>query len=52
MLKTLRETEPIVARVFEEADRTMEPLLGKTPDRDASISMNPTKPRLPQLKTT
>jgi acyl transferase domain-containing protein/NAD(P)-dependent dehydrogenase (short-subunit alcohol dehydrogenase family)/acyl carrier protein len=29
MLKNLRETEPIVARVFEEADRTMEPLLGK-----------------------
>jgi acyl transferase domain-containing protein/acyl carrier protein/NAD(P)-dependent dehydrogenase (short-subunit alcohol dehydrogenase family) len=29
MLKTLRETEPIVTRVFEEADRTMEPLLGK-----------------------
>ena len=29
MLKNLRETEPIVANVFEEADRTMEPLLGK-----------------------
>ena len=29
MLKTLRETEPVVTRVFEEADRTMEPLLGK-----------------------
>jgi acyl transferase domain-containing protein/acyl carrier protein/NAD(P)-dependent dehydrogenase (short-subunit alcohol dehydrogenase family) len=29
MLKTLRETEPIVTKVFEEADRTMEPLLGK-----------------------
>ncbi|MBN2241089.1 MAG: acyltransferase domain-containing protein, partial [Acidobacteria bacterium] len=29
MLQMLRETEPIVARVFEEADRTMEPLLGK-----------------------
>ena len=33
MLRTLRETEPIVAKVFEEADRTMEPLLGKTPDQ-------------------
>jgi acyl transferase domain-containing protein/acyl carrier protein/NAD(P)-dependent dehydrogenase (short-subunit alcohol dehydrogenase family) len=30
MIKTLRETEPIVARVFEEADRTMTPLLGKS----------------------
>ncbi len=30
MLKTLRETEPIVAKVYEEADRTMEPLLGKS----------------------
>jgi acyl transferase domain-containing protein len=29
MLKHLRETEPIVAGVFEEADRVMEPLLGK-----------------------
>jgi acyl transferase domain-containing protein/acyl carrier protein/NAD(P)-dependent dehydrogenase (short-subunit alcohol dehydrogenase family) len=29
MLKTLKETEPIVTRVFEEADRTMTPLLGK-----------------------
>jgi acyl transferase domain-containing protein/NAD(P)-dependent dehydrogenase (short-subunit alcohol dehydrogenase family)/acyl carrier protein len=29
MLKTLRETEPIVTQVYEEADRTMEPLLGK-----------------------
>jgi acyl transferase domain-containing protein/acyl carrier protein/NAD(P)-dependent dehydrogenase (short-subunit alcohol dehydrogenase family) len=30
MIKTLRETEPIVARVFEEADSTMTPLLGKS----------------------
>ncbi len=30
MLKTLREKEPVVARVFEEADRTMTPLLGKS----------------------
>jgi acyl transferase domain-containing protein len=30
MLKTMRETEPIVGKVFEEADRTMAPLLGKT----------------------
>ena len=30
MLRSLRETEPIVAKVYEEADRTMEPLLGKT----------------------
>ena len=30
MLRTLRATEPIVAKVYEEADRTMEPLLGKT----------------------
>jgi acyl transferase domain-containing protein/NAD(P)-dependent dehydrogenase (short-subunit alcohol dehydrogenase family)/acyl carrier protein len=30
MLKTLRETEPIVAQVFEEADRTMTQLLGKS----------------------
>ena len=29
MLKTLRETEPIVAEAFDEADRVMEPLLGK-----------------------
>ncbi|MBN2319102.1 MAG: type I polyketide synthase, partial [Acidobacteria bacterium] len=29
MLKTLRETEPIVNRIFEEADRTMGPLLGR-----------------------
>ncbi len=30
MLKTLRETEPIVGKVFEEADQTMTPLLGKS----------------------
>ena len=29
MLKELRQTEPVVAGVFEEADRTMEPLLGR-----------------------
>jgi acyl transferase domain-containing protein/acyl carrier protein/NAD(P)-dependent dehydrogenase (short-subunit alcohol dehydrogenase family) len=29
MLRTLRESEPIVTNVYEEADRTMEPLLGK-----------------------
>ena len=29
MLQHLRETEPIVTKVYEEADRTMEPLLGK-----------------------
>ncbi|MEJ2109526.1 MAG: beta-ketoacyl synthase N-terminal-like domain-containing protein, partial [Acidobacteriota bacterium] len=29
MLQQLRETEPIVSHVFEEADRTMTPLLGK-----------------------
>jgi len=29
MLKELRRTEPVVAGVFEEADRTMEPLLGR-----------------------
>jgi acyl transferase domain-containing protein/NAD(P)-dependent dehydrogenase (short-subunit alcohol dehydrogenase family)/acyl carrier protein len=29
MLKSLRETEPIVTKVYEEADRVMEPLLGK-----------------------
>ncbi len=29
MLSNLRETEPFVAGVFEEADRVMEPLLGK-----------------------
>ncbi|HXY11762.1 MAG TPA: SDR family NAD(P)-dependent oxidoreductase [Terriglobales bacterium] len=29
MLKTLRDTEPIVAEVFAEADRVMTPLLGK-----------------------
>jgi acyl transferase domain-containing protein/acyl carrier protein/NAD(P)-dependent dehydrogenase (short-subunit alcohol dehydrogenase family) len=30
MIRLLRENEPIVTKVFEEADRTMEPLLGKT----------------------
>jgi 3-oxoacyl-(acyl-carrier-protein) synthase/acyl carrier protein len=30
MLKTLRATEPIVSRIYEEADRVMEPLLGRT----------------------
>ncbi|HSW40815.1 MAG TPA: type I polyketide synthase, partial [Acidobacteriota bacterium] len=30
MLKTLRQSEPIISRTFEEADRTMEPLLGRT----------------------
>ena len=30
MLQHLRQTEPIVAKVYEEADRVMEPLLGKT----------------------
>jgi acyl transferase domain-containing protein/NAD(P)-dependent dehydrogenase (short-subunit alcohol dehydrogenase family)/acyl carrier protein len=30
MIRTLRESEPIVTKVFEEADQTMEPLLGKT----------------------
>src|SRR5512136_2154880 len=30
MLKELRETEPIVTRIYEEADRVMEPLLGRT----------------------
>jgi malonyl CoA-acyl carrier protein transacylase len=30
MLKTLRETEPIVARVYEEADRAMELLIGRS----------------------
>jgi acyl transferase domain-containing protein/acyl carrier protein/NAD(P)-dependent dehydrogenase (short-subunit alcohol dehydrogenase family) len=30
MLKELRETEPIVTNVFQEADNTMTPLLGKT----------------------
>jgi acyl transferase domain-containing protein/NAD(P)-dependent dehydrogenase (short-subunit alcohol dehydrogenase family)/acyl carrier protein len=29
MLKNLRNSEPIVTRVYEEADLTMEPLLGK-----------------------
>jgi acyl transferase domain-containing protein/NAD(P)-dependent dehydrogenase (short-subunit alcohol dehydrogenase family)/acyl carrier protein len=29
MLRSLRETEPIVTEVYEEADRVMEPLLGK-----------------------
>jgi len=29
MLDTLRETEPIVSSMFEEADRIMEPVLGK-----------------------
>ena len=29
MLETLRETEPIVTEMFEEADRVMEPVLGK-----------------------
>ncbi|MCP4738238.1 MAG: ACP S-malonyltransferase, partial [Bosea sp.] len=29
MLETLRETEPIVADVIAEADRTMEPVLGQ-----------------------
>ncbi len=30
MVRNLKETEPIVAKVYEEADRVMEPLLGKT----------------------
>jgi acyl transferase domain-containing protein len=30
MIQHLRETEPIVAKAYEEADRTMEPLLGRT----------------------
>ena len=30
MLRTLRETEPIVTKVFDEADGTMIPLLGRT----------------------
>jgi acyl transferase domain-containing protein/acyl carrier protein/NAD(P)-dependent dehydrogenase (short-subunit alcohol dehydrogenase family) len=30
MLRNLRETEPIIAKVYEEADRTMEPLLGRS----------------------
>ncbi|HTY63501.1 MAG TPA: SDR family NAD(P)-dependent oxidoreductase [Acidobacteriota bacterium] len=30
MIRSLRDTEPIVTKIFEEADRTMEPLLGKT----------------------
>jgi acyl transferase domain-containing protein len=30
MLRTLRETEPIVTEVFAEADRTMTPLLGRS----------------------
>ncbi len=30
MLRSLRETEPIVTKTYEEADRTMEPLLGRT----------------------
>jgi len=30
MLQHLRQTEPIVAEVYREADRIMEPLLGKT----------------------
>ncbi len=30
MLQTLRATEPIVTKVYEEADRVMEPLLGRT----------------------
>ncbi|MDM7995676.1 MAG: SDR family NAD(P)-dependent oxidoreductase [Acidobacteriota bacterium] len=30
MLRNLKETEPIVTKVYEEADRVMEPLLGKT----------------------
>ncbi len=29
MLKGLRETEPVVRRTFEEADRVMQPLIGK-----------------------
>ncbi|MBP1623536.1 MAG: beta-ketoacyl synthase, partial [Acidobacteria bacterium] len=30
MLRSLRETEPLVRKVYEEADRTMEPLLGRS----------------------
>jgi acyl transferase domain-containing protein/acyl carrier protein/NAD(P)-dependent dehydrogenase (short-subunit alcohol dehydrogenase family) len=30
MLRTLRDSEPIVSKVYEEADRTMVPLLGRT----------------------
>ncbi|MBP1622730.1 MAG: beta-ketoacyl synthase, partial [Acidobacteria bacterium] len=30
MIRHLRETEPVVTKVFEEADHTMEPLLGRT----------------------
>jgi acyl transferase domain-containing protein len=30
MLRSLRETEPLVRKVYEEADGTMEPLLGRS----------------------
>ncbi len=34
MLRTLAETDPVVAEVFDEADRVMKPLLGGKPLRD------------------